>query len=213
MSALTLYLSRGACSMAAHIALLEAGAEFSTRHVALGEGEHLKEEFLKINPRHQVPTLTIDDQVLTENVAILTWIAKTYPDAGLLPAGNLLEEAQSLSYLAWLTSAVHKTFGPLFHPENFVDGEAAQDSLKQHVGEQVKKQFKEIDERLAKQDYALGKFSVADAYLFVFYRWADLLFKLDLSEFPHYTAHYERLLQRDTVQRMLDAEHNLAKAA
>lgn len=212
MSELTLFLSRGACSMAAHIALLEAGAEFSAVHVALN-GEQHGESYSKVNPRGQVPALKVGDQVLTENVAVLTWIAKSYPDANLLPAGNILEEAQSLSYLAWLSTAVHKAFGPLFHATNFVDSEQAQAELKQHAIAQVKSQFKEINERLGGQDYALGHFSVADAYLFVFYRWAEKLFDQDLSEFPHYAAHQERLLKRDSVQRMLAAEQQLAEAA
>ncbi len=213
MSSLTLYLSQGACPMAAHVGLLEAGAEFTTRHVALSKGEQLQADFLKINPHAQVPALQIGDKVLTENVAILTWIAKTWPEAKLLPLGNLDEEARTLSYLAWLSSSVHVAFGPLFHPERYADSAEARRELAKHAREQVKKHFVEIDASLKDQEYALGAFSLADVYLFAFYRWAVNYLKLDMSPYPNFTAQYQRLLQRPSVQRMLEAEAELAKAA
>lgn len=213
MSPLTLYLSPGACSMAAHVGLLEAGAEFTARPVALSKGEHLQADYRKINPHAQVPALQIGDRVLTENVAILTWLAKTWPAAKLLPLGSLDEEARTLSYLAWLTSAVHTAFGPLFHPERFADSAEARREVAQHARRQLQDHFAEIDANLKDQDYALGAFSLADIYLFAFYRWAENYLKLDLTPYPHYTALNQRVLQRPSVQRMLAAEQELAKAA
>src|SRR3954464_10319134 len=87
---LTLYYALGACSMASHIALEETGAPYQTQVVALAQGEQSKPEYLNsVNPRGKVPALQTDDGILTENVAILTYLARTFPDAKLLPTDPL----------------------------------------------------------------------------------------------------------------------------
>lgn len=210
---LTLYLSRGVCSMAPHIALLEAGADFSTVHVDLEKGEQHSAEYRRINPREQVPALTIGDKVLIENLAILTWIAETYPEARLIPARTSEEKAQILSYLSWCTGTLHHVFGRLFKPEYLVSGTEAVENLQQHARNEVHKHFTEIETRLEGRQWAFDEFSVVDAFLFVLYHWAAKLLALDVSAFPNYGVHYERMLQRPTVGRMLAAERELARAA
>lgn len=213
MPQLTLYLSAGACSMAAHVGLLEAGAEFTPRHISLAKSEHLRADYRKINPHAQVPALKIGDRVLTENVAILPWIAKTWPEADLLPLADPDEESRTLSYLGWLSSSVHTAFGPLFHPERYVDGSEAKRELARHARQHVQDHFAEIDAHLKDKEYSLGRFSLADIYLFAFYGWGANYLKLDMAQYPHFTALYQRLLQRPSVQRMQEAEQELAKAA
>ncbi len=84
---LTLYYAPGACSMASHIALEETGTPYETKVVGLAQGEQTKPEYLNgVNPRGKVPALKTDDGILTENVAILTYLARTFPDAKLLPS-------------------------------------------------------------------------------------------------------------------------------
>ena len=106
---LTLYYWPGASSVIPHVALEEIGAPYELKLVNLAKGEHKGAAYLKINPRGKVPALSIDGDVLTENVAILTYLAKQFPDARLLPQ-DLPEEAQCISTLAWFASAVHPTF-------------------------------------------------------------------------------------------------------
>lgn len=210
---LTLYLSRNVCSMAPHIALLEAGAEFDRVHVDLEKGEQHSPEYRRINPRGLVPALTIGDEVLVENLAILIWVARTYPDAGLLPARTPEEETQLLSYLSWCTGTLHFTFGRLFKPEYLVSGSEAVKTLQEHARDDVRKHFAEIEARLTDREWAFGAFSVVDAFLFVCFHWAAELLAMDVSAFPHYRAHYERMLARPTVARMLETERRLARAA
>lgn len=214
MKSLTLYLSQGACSMAAHIALREAGAEFSTVHVALAKGEQHSESYRKVNPHEKVPAIRIGGQILTENVAVLHWIAKAFPQAGLLQAQTAEDEAQVISYLAWLASEVHPTFGLLFHPERFVDGKEAHESVAGHARDQLAKHFAEINDRLGQRDWLFGKFGVTDGYLFAFEHWALKFFRMDLAAtFPNLHAHYERMLERPSVQQVLEHEASLAVAA
>ena len=122
---LILYYSPGASSIIPHIILEEIGAPYERKLVNLAKGDHKSDAYLQINPRGKVPTLSIDGKVLTENVAILMFLAKHFPDARLLPQ-NLIEEAPCLSLMAWFASAVHPTFAHIIRPERFASDTAAQ---------------------------------------------------------------------------------------
>ena len=197
---LTFYFSPGACSMAPHIALEEAGATFEAKPLSLAKGQHKSPEFLKINPNGQVPTLLVDGKLLTENLAILTWIAEQHPSAKLMPT-EPWERVQTLSYLARLTSDVHKTFAPLFRPQAYVDDETARDNFVKNVRGLVGERMSGLDARLAGKDYALGQFSVVDCYMYVFFAWASHL-GFDTGKWPNLSRHFERMNARPAVQRM-----------
>jgi glutathione S-transferase len=106
---LILYYWPGASSMVPHIVLEEIGTAYQRQLVNLALGEHKSDAYLKINPHGKVPALAVDNTVLTENVAILTYLARRFPEAHLLPEGAI-EEARCLSTMAWFASAVHTTF-------------------------------------------------------------------------------------------------------
>lgn len=214
MSKLTLYLSQHACSMAPHIALTEAGARFDTVHVALSRGEQHLPAYLEINPHAKVPALAIDDTVLTENVAIASWIDQAFPDAGVLPGRTPFDKAQTLSRLAWLNSEVHTAFGPLIHPEQSVAGREAQAELKQNARTRILGQFAELDGLLAERDWLVGDFSYLDGYLFAITTWAENMLRLDVAgNAPHVFAHFQRMQSRDSVKHVLAEEAELAAAA
>lgn len=197
---LTFYFSPGACSMCPHIALEEAGAKFEAKPLSLAKGQHKAPEFLKINPNGQVPTLVVDGKPLTENLAILLWIAEQYPQAKLLPS-DPWERIQAISYLARLTSDVHKSFGPLFRPQAFVSDEKAREDFVKNVRGIVADRMAGLDARLAGKDYALGQFSAVDCYLYVFFAWASYL-GFDTAKWPNYAKHFERMNARPAVQRL-----------
>ncbi len=106
---LTLYYWAGASSVVPHIVLEEIGTPYERQLVNLAKGEHKSEGYLKINPHGKVPALAVDGAVLTENVAILTYLAKQFPGPQLLPPGTL-EEARCIAMMAWFASALHPTF-------------------------------------------------------------------------------------------------------
>src|SRR6059058_2824442 len=127
---LTLYYAPGACSMASHLALEETGVPYETQVVALAQGEQTKPEYLNgVNPRGKVPALKTDDGILTENVAILTYLARSFPDAKLLPT-DPLGTARALSHMAYLSNTVHPAFTHIMRPGRFATDESAHENLK-----------------------------------------------------------------------------------
>src|SRR5205814_335793 len=111
---LTLYFSPGSSSMAPHIALHEIGVDFERRPILLAKGEQHAPEYLAINPEGKVPTLVVDGRPLTEVVAILYYVAKRFPEAGLWPEGGLEAEAQAISWMSFIASTIHpaRRIGP-----------------------------------------------------------------------------------------------------
>jgi glutathione S-transferase len=159
-----LYLAPGACSLADHIALHEAGLEFDRVKVDLKTG--LTEDgrdYARINPKGYVPALEFDDgDVLTENIAILSVIADKAPD--LLPTGPL-GRFRLLEMLAFISTEIHKAFKPFFKPDATAAEKAA-------AADQLAKRFAYLAGQM-KGDYLFGKFTVADPYLFVMCLWAQ----------------------------------------
>src|SRR2546421_6886880 len=149
-----LYWSKGSCSLASHIVLEEAEAKFESQRINLREGEQKKPEYLKINPKAKVPALALDGgEVITENPAIMSFIADTHPAAHLLAAPGELERYRALEWLAWGASTVHPQLSPLFHKK---DDAAARDASQLNPHRY---------DPFMRGTYVLGeKFSIADAY-------------------------------------------------
>ncbi|HZH42650.1 MAG TPA: glutathione binding-like protein [Lysobacter sp.] len=207
---LTLFYSPGACSLAPHVLLEEVGATFDTVRVPVREGANLRPEYLAINPRGRLPALRIGDEVLTENPAVLTWIAFAHPQAALLPPAGSVEFGRALEWLAWLTSSVHIAYAQLWRPARFVGPgapPAVESPVQNHGRTLIEQYYAEIESRLEGRDYAVGdRFGVADANLLPFYRWGGLI-GIDMRrEFPHWTAHVERMLERPAVRRVIERE-------
>ncbi|WP_207476284.1 glutathione S-transferase family protein [Arenibaculum pallidiluteum] len=203
---LTLFYASGACSLAPHIALEEAGARYEATPVALSKGEQRSEAYLAINPRGRVPALRIGSDVLVENPAILHYIARSYPDAGLIPAGDALAEARCISIMSWLASTVHVAYAHIFRPERYAADETAHPAIKETGRAAFLNHLQEIERMLTGREWALGeRYSVCDPYMFVFYRWGRRI-ELPMGELAAYTAHKDRMLQRPAVRRTLEAE-------
>ncbi len=113
---LTLFFSPGACSMASHIGIEESGAPYVEKPTLLPKGEQKTEAYLKINPRGKVPALSVDGRVITENTAILTYLARQFPQANLLPA-DPVGEAHCIGAMAWFSNIVHPSYQRCLHLE------------------------------------------------------------------------------------------------
>jgi glutathione S-transferase len=118
---LKLFYQPGSCSLAPHIALEEAGATFTPTLVDFNSSEQRSPAYLKINPKGRVPALAINDWTLTENPAILQFIAQSYPDAKLWPT-DLRVQANCLEWMAWLSSGVHVTYAHVRRTERYATG-------------------------------------------------------------------------------------------
>ena len=205
---LTLYYAPGACSMASHIALEETGAPYETQIVNLAQGEQTKPEYTgKVNPRGKVPALQTDDGILTENVAILTYIARSFPQARLLPE-EPIGTARCLSHMAYLSNTVHPAFTHIVRPRRFATDEAAHASLRATGRENAWKLLQELDALLAGREWVLGsRYSVADPYTLVIYGWGKG-HGMPVEELRSYTAFKDSMLQRPAVRRVLEREES-----
>ena len=202
----TLYYSPRACSMASHVALEEAGAEFETRRINIFEGEHLTPEYKKINPRSKVPALQLDDgSVLVESPAILTWVARVHPDKHLL-GRNEVDRARCLSLCSWLASTVHPAFARFVRPERFAGDEASQAAVRESARQTYWKSLQQLDGVLAGKPWLMGnEFSVVDPYALVFYGWGPEL-ELPIGELKNLTAMKNRMLKRPLARKALERE-------
>lgn len=202
---ITLYYSPGACSLAAHIVLEELGLAYEAVRISTADGAQRSPEYLEINPRGRVPALAVDGKVLVENVAILAWLGGGFPDRGLWPA-KTWEQAQALSFMAWLADTVHPAFAHFYRPERYVEGAAARDAVKAVGRESFGDCLVEVDRLVAGKRWALGpRFSVVDAYLLVFYRWGNRM-GYPVRRLANYTALADRVLARPAVKRVLADE-------
>ena len=202
-----LYYSPGACSLSPHIALLEAGLPYDLVKVDL-KAKKLEngDDYLKVNPKGQVPALGLDNgDLLTEGPVIVQMIADKASDKNLAPARDSAERYKLQELLNFITTEVHKNFGPLFSP-------VLSDDAKAFFKDRVMGKFKYLDSQLAGRDYLMGKqFTVADGYLFTMLSWADRM-KFDLSALPNLVAYKSRVGARPKVQEALTKE-GLMKAA
>ena len=160
-------------SLAAHIALEEAGLAFEAHRVDLKDAAQAA-EYKKINPRGTVPAITTDGTMLSESVAILNYIADLAPQAKLMPTSPI-ERAQCLSMLAWSASTAHINFRRSFRPERFCTDPATHDAVRADGRAAFWSNLESLDERLKKQDWIMGKdFTVVDGYGLRFYDWVPL---------------------------------------
>ena len=204
---LTLYYSPGACSLAPHIALEEAGATYALQLVSIPKGEQQAPEYLNVNPRGKIPALRTDEGVLTENVAILTYIAHSFPQARLLPA-EPIDMARCISHMAYLSNTVHPAFTHIVRPGRFATDEAAYANLKVTGRENAWKLLQELDGLLDGQECVLGShYSVVDPYTLVIYGWGKHN-RMPVEQLKNYTAFKDRMLQRPAVRIVLEREES-----
>jgi len=205
---LTLYYSPGACSMASHIGIEETGAAYLEKPTFLAKGEQKTEEYRKINPRGKVPALSVDGRIITENTAILTYLARQFPQANLLPA-DLVEQAQCIATMTWFSTIVHPSYQHYTRPERFADGEAAQAAVKEMGHKSHWAVLQEINSLLEGKDWMMGnQYTVVDPYALVFYSWG-VRGGFPMKELAAYTAWKERMLGRPAVMKILQSEKNV----
>jgi glutathione S-transferase len=196
-----LYYSPGACSLAPHILLHEAGLPADLVKVDLKVKKTEKgEDFTKINPKGYVPTVQLDNgQVMTEVAVLLQYIADQKPDAKLVPPAGTLDRYRAQEWLNFVSSEIHKGFSPLWNP-------AVPEAYRAIALERLNLRLALLDRHLATSEYLLGKnFSAADAYLFTVTNWAKPL-NVDLSGYKNLIAFRERVGKRPAVQAALKAE-------
>jgi glutathione S-transferase len=172
--------------MAPHIALHEIGAPFESRPLSFQRGETREAGFLALNPEGKVPVLLIDGRPLSEVAAILFYLAKRFPEADLLPPGDIEAEAQAVSWMSFIASTLHPA--------------------RRGGVDQARAVWAIADARLGDREWAIGRYSIADIHLFrLFWRFRGPL-ELQPGETPNLVAHYDRMMARPAVRRTIEIE-------
>ncbi|HEY4264819.1 MAG TPA: glutathione S-transferase family protein [Micropepsaceae bacterium] len=183
---MTLYFAPGSSSMAAHIALHEVGADFESRPMSFAKKDMQSPAYLAINPEGKVPTLVIDGRPLTEVAGILVYLARKFPEAGLLPADDPETEAQAISWMSFTASTLHPA--------------------RRRGLDYTRNVYRIADARLGNRQWALGRYSIADIHLFRLYWRFTRAVDVAPEMFPHLAAHHERMMARPAVQRTFETE-------
>lgn len=196
-----LYYSPGACSLAPHIVLFEAGYTFDTEKVDIPNKKTASgADYWQINPKGYVPALQLDDgEVLTEVSTILQYLADQKPASGLAPAAGTMPRYRLMEWLNFIATEVHKSVGGLFNPQMTPEMKEVQKAY-------ITCRFNALDKMMAGKQYLTGdSFSVADAYLFNVLRWCGF-HKIDLATWPNIQAFFARAGARPQVQAAMRAE-------
>lgn len=204
-----LYIMPGACSFVPHTALEWTGADYE---LEILDHETVKsEEYLRINPQGAVPAIVDGETVVTQNIAVQSYIDAKYPDATIF-GDNVFntndspaKRAELLHWLGYVNADVHKAFAPLFGANSLVADKSAQKDLKEHAKNNIISLLKFANTQLSKQDYLTGNKSTADIYLYVMLRWSKD-FKLDLSAYENFNAFIKRIEEDAGVTEVIRQE-------
>lgn len=203
----TLYFAPGTCARVSLTALEEIGEPFETRLVAFMRGDHRSADFLAVNPAGKVPALVTDEGTITQNTAILWYLARRYPQANLLPfASSPMGQAQLIRQLAHFSADVHPLVSRIAVPFLFAGSPEGQAQVRESGMTAIRLHLHAFEETLSQTHWLTGEnWSVLDSYLgWVWFRIMGAGF--DGSAFPKIAAHYDRLKSRPAVQRCLARE-------
>lgn len=210
------HYSPGACSLAVHIVLEETGAPYMAeiRSAKNSEGTS-RQDYLALNPKGRVPALGGVPggaggaaNLLTEAVAILLFLARTHPDARLLPA-TPAGEARCMEWLSWISIDLHGIgYGQLWRPHRFIADPALHEAVQDRGRENIRAANAHIEHILSDgRDWAVpGHYTVTDAYLAVFWLWGQRI-GLDMDgDHPHWARLMGKVHSRPAVQRAFRQE-------
>lgn len=198
-----LYYFPGACSLADHIALEWIGAPYDT--VKLTHAATKSPEYLALNPSGTVPLLVDDEFVLSQNGAILYYLAERHPDARLFGDGTVRDRADILRWVCILNSDVHPAFKPLFKPSAFHPDASAAAVVADSARARIREHLERLDSRLHGRDWLATSKSIADPYLFVLLRWAIKL-KIDTKGLDNLARFFARMQTDPGVRAAILAE-------
>jgi glutathione S-transferase len=203
---LTLYYAPHTCSLASHIALEDAGAEYDLRRVDFQGAEQRSPAYLAINPKARVPAMVTPLGVLTETPALLAFIAQSFPNAKLAPLDDLFEFAEVQSFNNYLCATLHVAHAHRMRGHRWVDDPAAIAAMQKKVPQSVGACFELIEHRMLKGPWVRGEtYTIADPYLFTLAQWLEAD-GVDLARIPRVMQHRSRMAERTNVKKAIAEE-------
>jgi glutathione S-transferase len=196
---LKLYYSKGSSALAAHILLNEVGAAFEAVEISIPKGQHLSPEFIEKNPKGRVPSFETPDGVLTENPAILEYIAATHPQSSTLPTGHFAQ-AQARSLAAYLCATVHVAFAHKQRGLRWASQDGSISDMRSMVPSNLKECAALLEQGLNLDQWALGAtYTYCDPYLFLVGQWLAAA-DIPIQEYPKLAKHRATMLDRPATQ-------------
>lgn len=207
---LNLYYDRAACSLGVRIALEAAGADYDETRIAIRKGEAQAEDYLKVNPAGRVPALAVpgEAEALGELVAIYSWLAERFPQAGILPQSGMAR-IRALSFMSMLATYIHAAgFGPFFRPQRFAESEAGQKEAQAMAVATIADAYRLIEAKLAGgSDFATGETAGAvDYMIYVYGRWGAAT-PIELQNYPRLAALVARVEALPQTKAALEKEN------
>ena len=208
---LTFYYATNTCALASHIALEEAGAVYETRWVDFGSAEQTKPDYLKINPKGRVPALVTDKGIITENPAILAFIAQTFPKAKLAPLDDPFAFAQVQSFNSYLCATVHVAHAHKGRGSRWATQETSFADMKGMVPKSMGACFELIEKNMLRGPWVMGEqYTICDPYLYTIELWLEGD-SVDLKNLPKVADHIKRMAERPAVKKVMGEQQ--ARAA
>ena len=203
-----LYYATGTCALASHIALEEAGAEYSTVRISFAASEQRSPEYLAINPKGRVPSLVTDNGILTETPAMLAYIAQSFPKARLAPLEDPFRFAEVQAFNSYLCSTVHIAHAHRMRGHRWVDADdaAAIAAMQRKVPQSVTACFELIEHDMLKGPWVMGeRYTICDPYLFTLAQWLEAD-GVDPNRIPRVIDHRRRVAERAAVRKAIAEE-------
>ena len=203
---LKLYYTADTCALASHIALNDAGAEYTTVRISFASEEQRKPEYLAINPKGRVPALVTDKGILTETPAMLAFIAQSFPQAKLAPSDDPFAFAQAQAFNSYLCSTVHVAHAHKGRGPRWATEESSFADMKRKVPQTMAACFALIERDMLKGPWVMGEqYTICDPYLFTIALWLEGD-GVDLAALPKVADHRNRMSERPAVKKVLAEE-------
>jgi len=205
---LTLYYAAHTCSLATHVALEEAGADYSTVRIDFAKAQQRSPEYLKVNPKGRVPALVTDRGILTETPAMLVYVAQTFPAARLAPINDAFAFAEVQAFNSYLCSSLHVAHAHRMRGSRWVDAgdKAAIAAMQRKVPQSVAAHYELIERELLKGPWVMGeRYTICDPYLFTLAQWLEDD-GVGPTRFPRVIDHRRRMSERAAVRKAIAEE-------
>lgn len=202
-----LFYSPGACSMSCHIALTESKLPFEAINVGKSANEQVKKTFLEANPLGAVPTLQLDgSRILTQNIAILEYVADQKPEAKLLAAAGTFERAETMRWLSLAASDLHPAYAPLFRLSAITTDPRAEADVKNWALGKINKLLSFVESHLQNRKFLVGEhLTIADCYLYTVYQWNKIM-HIPTDQYPALNRYSDMISKLPSVIAVKEAE-------
>jgi glutathione S-transferase len=201
-----LYYAVHTCALASHIALEDAGADYSTARINFAAEEQRKPEYLAINPKARVPSLLTERGILTETPAMLAFIAQSFPKARLAPLDDPFAFAEVQAFNSYLCATLHVAHAHRMRGYRWADDPAAIEAMKRKVPDSVAACYELIESKMLRGPWVMGDaYTICDPYLFTVAQWMEGD-SIDPARFPKVRDHRQRMSERAAVRKVVAEE-------